>query len=109
MITWIVAGILIFIFLIRAFFRIVIFPASYTEKKTSSDKNTTRPLSVIIAARNEEKNLDKNLDKILSQNYPKFELIVVDDCSTDSTKDVLEKYSAKYPNLYHTWVPDGKQ
>ncbi|NNE28183.1 MAG: glycosyltransferase [Saprospiraceae bacterium] len=47
------------------------------------------PVSVIICARNEEENLKKNLPRILNQNYHSFEVIVVNDGSTDQTQKVL--------------------
>ena len=56
-------------------------------------------ISVIICARNEAKNLQKNLPRILNQNYRNYEVIVVDDNSTDNTHVVLSKYEKQYPNL----------
>ena len=47
------------------------------------------PLSVIICAKNEEVNLKKNLEKVLNQDFKQFEVIVVDDQSTDSTNYLL--------------------
>lgn len=57
------------------------------------------PVSVIICAKNEEANLEKNLDHILTQQYRYFEVIVVNDNSTDGSADVLAKYQNKYPIL----------
>jgi len=63
---------------------------------------TVSPLpkvSVIICARNEHANLQKNLDSILTQDYPIFEVLVVDDDSTDETALVLEHFQQKNPHL----------
>jgi len=57
------------------------------------------PVSVIICARNEANNLESFLPSILEQDYPSFEVIVVNDCSEDSTFDVLGKLMKQYPNL----------
>ncbi|HMO38805.1 MAG TPA: glycosyltransferase [Saprospiraceae bacterium] len=57
------------------------------------------PVSVIICARNEADNLSKNLHHFLNQNYRSFEIIVVNDYSTDQTRQVVLDFSAKYPNL----------
>jgi len=47
------------------------------------------PLSILVPARNEEANLERLLPSILTQDYPEFELVVVDDGSTDGTWRVL--------------------
>lgn len=57
------------------------------------------PVSVIICARNEEQNLREFLPSVLEQEYPEFEVIVVNDCSDDESYDVLGEYLRKYPNL----------
>ena len=66
---------------------------------TPSDKSPHRPLSVVICARNEEENLRQYLPKILAQDYPTFEVILVNDYSEDDTKWLLRDLSAQHPNL----------
>jgi len=58
------------------------------------------PISVIICARNESRNLLDNLPLIFEQKYPEFQVIVVDDCSLDDTQDVLRAFSLKHDNLH---------
>lgn len=65
------------------------------------------PVSVIICARNESENLQKFLPAVLEQDYPNFEVIVVNDGSTDESEDVLTIFEDKYSNLYHSFTPDG--
>lgn len=57
------------------------------------------PVSIILCARNEATNLQKNLESMLLQEYSIFELIVVDDDSTDETAAILKNYQKKFPNL----------
>jgi len=57
------------------------------------------PVSVIISARNEAQNLRDNLPSILEQNYPDFEVVVVNDCSYDDSDLVLADLKAVYPHL----------
>jgi len=56
-------------------------------------------VSVIISARNEAKNLVENLHLVLEQNYPDFEVIVVNDCSLDDSEDILKEISKQYARL----------
>ena len=57
------------------------------------------PVSIIICARNEEENLRNFLPSVLEQDYPDYEVIVVNDCSEDSSFDVLGEYLTRYPHL----------
>lgn len=61
--------------------------------------NVRLPVSVIISARNEAENLKENLPYILQQNYPYYEVIVVNDCSYDSSDKVLEELQEIYKHL----------
>jgi cellulose synthase/poly-beta-1,6-N-acetylglucosamine synthase-like glycosyltransferase len=74
------------------------------EKKRRSKKG----ISVIICARNEEVNLEKHLPLILEQDYPEYEVVVVNDGSTDGTGDVLTRLAARYDHLRSTDIPNGK-
>lgn len=65
------------------------------------------PLSVVICARNESENLRRNLPTILKQDYPDFEVIVINDGSTDESEDLLSALEEEYPNLYHSFTPDS--
>ncbi len=55
------------------------------------------PVSVVICAHNEEENLKSFLPQLLEQDYPLFEVVLVDDCSDDDTKWILKEFSSKYP------------
>lgn len=67
--------------------------------KTSDTKVTKQPVSIIICARNEAENLRKFLPAILEQDYPDYEVIVVNDCSEDNSYEVLGKLLIQYPQL----------
>lgn len=58
-------------------------------------------VSVLIAARNEEKHIEKCLESVLSQDYPKdhIEIIVIDDASADGTAGIVDKYAAAHPQI----------
>jgi len=56
---------------------------------------TSDLVSVVIPVYNSEKFLEECLDSILTQTYQNIEIIAVDDGSTDSSPDILERYSDK--------------
>lgn len=68
----------------------------YKEPKWESNGEA---VSVVICAKNEYLNLKENLPKILNQNYPNYEVIVVNDASDDLTGELLEEFEYKYPKL----------
>lgn len=57
------------------------------------------PLTVIICAHNEQDNLREFLPSVLKQDYPDFEVIVVNDFSSDDTPWILQEFTAQYPHL----------
>ncbi|MFO7723487.1 MAG: glycosyltransferase [Bacteroidales bacterium] len=57
------------------------------------------PVSVIIAARDEYLNLYENLPAVLEQDYPDFEVIVVNNESTDDSATLLKNFQLQYPHL----------
>jgi len=88
----------IVIFCIQFIYYILIFgPFSFSNNKQNS-LSFNKPVSVIICAKNEAENLEKNLPLLLKQNYSNFELVLINDCSNDTTLDVMKKFN-KYYNL----------
>jgi poly-beta-1,6-N-acetyl-D-glucosamine synthase len=67
--------------------------------KPSETKKTYPPVSIIISARNEAENLKNFLPSVLEQDYPDYEVVVVNDCSEDDSYDILGKYLIQYPHL----------
>lgn len=62
-------------------------------------------VSVIVCARNEQTNLQDYLHHLLTQDYPCYEVIVVNDGSEDDTQIILERYTLQSKQLYTTFVP----
>lgn len=68
----------------------------------------SKKLSIIVPVYNVEKYVSKCLDSIIAQDYPNFEIIIVDDGSTDSGGKICDQYADKYPQqckVYH--IPNG--
>lgn len=72
-----------------AFRRLTIAP-----KKLNSPK-----VSILIPARDEEHNLKALLDSLLNQDYSNYEIVVLDDNSTDGTADILREYEKNHSNV----------
>jgi len=49
-------------------------------------------VSVIVPNYNHAKFLDQRIDSIINQTYQQFELIILDDCSTDNSREIIEQY-----------------
>lgn len=76
-----------FFFSRLAFFR----PAAQSPEKP--------PVSVIIVVHNQYQLIRQNLPELLGQDYPDFEVLVVDDTSDDGSDEVLEKLAETFSNL----------
>jgi len=62
-------------------------------------------VSVIIVAKDNYDELKNNLPFILEQNYPDFEVIIVNIGFTEETHNLIQELKLKYPNLYDTFLP----
>ena len=61
---------------------------NYIDKLTSEETNSFV-----------EKHLEECLNSILNQTLKDIEIIIINDCSTDNTKNIIDKYLLKYPNI----------
>lgn len=110
LVEWILFGLILFFFLVQILFYLLVYnrPYSYTKKHQTPTVSETDlpPISVIISTKNNSKELAENLPFILEQEYPNFQVVVINSGSTDETDTVLKSAATKYPHLYHTYVPD---
>ncbi len=65
------------------------------------------PVSVIVCAKNEADNLNEFLPLILEQDYPEYEVIIINGGSTDDSEEVLSKFQRLYLHLYVTHLPEA--
>lgn len=84
-------GAVVFINCIYYFFfsKFSFFQKSYSEELPSI------PISVIVCAKNEAENLQKHIPLWLNQEYPLFELVLINDASVDETLEVIESFAKK--------------
>jgi 4,4'-diaponeurosporenoate glycosyltransferase len=95
MIKLLISLIVFFISMI-GFFRILRFYSPKVAKLKLLDlENDCCLLSIIIPCRNEEKRLPNLLNSLKKQTYQNFEIIIVDDDSTDNTISIAKSYNAK--------------
>ncbi|MFV8342221.1 glycosyltransferase [Flavobacterium sp. XS2P39] len=57
------------------------------------------PISVIVCAKNEEENVASYIPLLAEQNYPDFEIVLIDDASSDNTLAIFEEFEKQYPNV----------
>ncbi len=67
--------------------------------QVTREQNPSIFFSIIIPARNESANIEKCLESILSQSYPLYEILVVDDHSTDDTALLVAQLARQYPQI----------
>lgn len=93
--------------LVQLFYYYYFYLAASKDAKPCNTCNTL-PVSVIICARNEAENLQKFLPSVLNQDYPDFEVIVVNDCSEDDSYLVLGEFIRQYPRLKVSTLTSSK-
>ena len=102
---WAIVGVIGIAFIIQMFYYIYFYTGILSQEKKK--KRAELPsVSVIICAKNESENLREFLPAVLNQKYPDFEVIVVNDGSTDETEQLLVDLKRQYSNLYSTYVPE---
>lgn len=77
------------------------------EKETPHYAEKEEGVSVIICAKDEVYNLRQYLPLFLAQDYPNYEIIVINDGSTDDTEDYLDMMKKQHPQLKTSFVPHG--
>lgn len=82
-------------------------PLRRAKERPAEDNGFRPPVSVIVYAKNESENLRKHLPALLAQEYPVFEVIVINDGSTDESDQVLKTLENEYKQLYHTYIPEN--
>lgn len=76
-----------------------VFVYGLSRKTQPQEAFEPEPVSVIVCAHDEEQNLRELIPLLVAQNYPDFEVIIVNDRSNDGTYDFLREASGLYPKL----------
>lgn len=86
---------------IQLFYLLILYGrfAFFYKKKPETSASEKEPVTVVIAAHNERTNLKRIIPLLFQQDYPNFDVMVINDRSYDGTKKVLEQLMAIYPRL----------
>ena len=101
-------AIFVFAWIIQLYFFLAYFLKVATAK-TQNEPIGKDPVSIIICARNEEKNLMENIPAIMDQDFKEFEVVVVNDSSWDDTEAILKALHVRYPNMHIINLDEEKQ
>ncbi len=97
---WVLLALFFFTVLIQLFvYWFILARAAWYRSKPIEDHEELPAVSVIICARNDYPGLEQNLPLILEQDYPRFEVVVVDDGSNDDSNLLLKAMCYRYSHL----------
>lgn len=88
----------IVIFVNCAYLLLFLYLAVSRQKNIKNNRNSL-PISVLVYVKNNAERLEKNLNKILEQNYPDFELILINDSSSDNSLEILKAFQKQNQNF----------
>lgn len=91
--------ILILIFIVLLFLNMLQNLKMLRRQEKVRQKEPFPSISILIPARNEERNIRRCVGSLLKQNYPNFEIIVLDDDSSDRTAEIVVKLSRNYERI----------
>lgn len=108
-ISWqelVVLGVLVVLLMVELYYYLrYIAAVTYPRYRQTVEPEAKPGVSVIVCAKNEEANLEVYLQSLLTQDYPEYEVIVVNDASEDNTRGVLEEYMRQDHRLRTTFIP----
>ncbi len=80
-----------------AYYLIIFQRFAFSKPKSNTSKNIS--ISIIVCAKNEAGNLKQFIPLIANQEYSNFEIVLVNDASTDNTLNAMEDLEKKYSNI----------
>lgn len=98
-ILWIVFGVALavqLIYILIIFGRMSFF---YRNRPTTESEANPEGVTVVVAAHNEKENLEQLIPALCEQDYPNYDVMVINDRSNDGSRKLLEEMMAKYPRL----------
>ncbi|MBC8753586.1 glycosyltransferase [Kordia sp. YSTF-M3] len=92
---------LLYVFIAIAAIQIIYFLTfgAFAFAKDKKSKQYDIPVSVIVCAKNEVENLQQLLPQLLQQSYKNFEIVLINDASSDETLEVMEQFQKENNNI----------
>ncbi|MGA1226837.1 MAG: glycosyltransferase [Tamlana sp.] len=97
-----VLDIVFYIFIIVVFIQVIFyifFFGRFAYLKQTKNILGKKPVSVIICAKNEAENLKRFLPSIVNQDFPDFEIVLINDSSNDDTLNVMRRFEKLHQNI----------
>jgi glycosyltransferase involved in cell wall biosynthesis len=88
----------LFFFFTQVFYYLFIF-SKFAFKKPEKGSPKRIPISVIVCAKNEAENVAEFIPLLAEQIYPTFEIVLIDDASSDNTLELFEEFQKQYANI----------
>jgi len=86
-------------FVIQMSFYWLVFSKLAFKRKESVETSDFEPVSIVVCARDSYESLSKLLPALLNQDYPDYEIVVVNDCSEDDTENYLKEIALREPKI----------
>ncbi|WP_461632720.1 glycosyltransferase [Labilibaculum euxinus] len=102
---WAILIVLLVAFCVQMLYQLRYIQLFKKEKKNTYTTTKAEPVSIVMCVKNEECCLQENLSLFLEQEYPNFELILVNDGSEDATETIIKEFQDRYPHLRSTKIP----
>ena len=99
------AGVLLLAFAYEVYFYLRYMRIRNTDRAADSTQTDTPGVTVIVCAKNEAVNLRYYVQSLLTQDYPNYEVILVNDGSEDNTQAVIDEYVNSCTRVRSTFVP----
>ena len=80
-----------------AYYLLIFGKFAFAKPQKSTPKRIS--ISVIVCAKNEGENVSRFIPLLAEQDYPDYEIILIDDASSDNTLEIFEEFEKKYPNV----------
>ena len=97
-----ILSVLFYVFVVFTAIQIIYYLAFSSflfDNKKEKRKKVEIPISVIICAKNEADNLQKFLPSIINQKYSDFEIVLINDASSDETSEVMQSFKKAHNNI----------